>query len=743
MRRDHTLWVSRHFWSLCAFGLLLAIGLLHAPGAWASVKLPDGRNYEMVSPPDKNGGELGLGAHASEQSSPEGQAITYDASSAYADAQDGGSGENQYLARRTATGWSTQSLSVLQASSGSTLRTSLYNTSFSEDLSKGVLEDEDLNDPDLSSPPAPLGQGAIPGYRNLYLSNFTTGTRQALTTVTPDPAVGASYNPIPETATPDYSHIVLAVNDTLTANGNPSDPTLFNVYDWFDGQLHLANILPNGTIAPTAGVGGNIGLPAFDNHDGQVHHAISDDGSKIFWTDNQNGPGNIFLREDDTSTVAVSASQKTNGTGPGGRDPNGSRGAAFWTASASGSVAYFTSCEQLTNTSTAVSSTLTESCEPSAGGVGNDLYRYDAASGSLTDVTVDHGDALGAQVLGIVGSSDDGSYVYFTANGVPDTAQGSGAHPGTCFELAGSCDLYLYHNNAIKYIATVEPTVEQLENKGSIEAIDREPFRKPAYVTPDGQHLAFTSNTRLRAANTAPGGFDNTDANTGLPDSEVYLYDANTETLTCASCNHTDTAPEGDSFIPTWNTQTYDPRSVSNDGTHIFFTSADALLPNDSDGTQDAYEFEPAGTHGCGEPAGCQYLLSSGTSPSDSLFVDSSTTASDAFFLTADQLTPQDADGAYDLYDARIGAPPPPGLTPEPCTQEACRPSGTQSTALLTPGSLTFNGPGNPPPPPVAVTKATKKTVKCKQGFVKNKKSKCVRKSKKKAKKASRNRRDK
>jgi hypothetical protein len=52
-------------------------------------------------------------------------------------------------------------------------------------------------------------------------------------------------------------------------------------------------------------------------------------------------------------------------------------------------------------------------------------------------------------------------------------------------------------------------------------------------------------------------------------------------------------------------------------------------------------------------------------------------------------------------------------------------------------GTATFNGLGNlptPPPPPPAVVKPKTKTVKCKKGLVKNKKDKCVKRSKKKSK---------
>ena len=48
---------------------------------------------------------------------------------------------------------------------------------------------------------------------------------------------------------------------------------------------------------------------------------------------------------------------------------------------------------------------------------GNDLYRYDVANGELTDVAPYAG-GNGTEVRGILGASDDGSYLYFAANAV-------------------------------------------------------------------------------------------------------------------------------------------------------------------------------------------------------------------------------------------------------------------------------------------------------------------------------------
>jgi hypothetical protein len=133
-------------------------------------------------------------------------------------------------------------------------------------------------------------------------------------------------------------------------------------------------------------------------------------------------------------------------------------------------------------------------------------------------------------------------------------------------------------------------------------------------------------------------------------------------------------------------------------------------------------------------------LISSGTSPEESAFLDASESGADVFFMTAAQLAPQDLDSALDVYDAHAcstespcsPSPPPP---PVECQGDACQAS-IPAPSDPTPGSLTFNGPGNQTPatPPPAKKNTTKKTVKCKKGFTKNKQGKCVKKPKKKAK---------
>jgi hypothetical protein len=90
--------------------------------------------------------------------------------------------------------------------------------------------------------------------------------------------------------------------------------------------------------------------------------------------------------------------------------------------------------------------------------------------------------------------------------------------------------------------------------------------------------------------------------------------------------------------------------------------------------------------------------ISTGTSNSISLFLDASSNGNDVFFITRDQLVPQDTDGNMDVYDARVnGGFPAPSPLP-PCTGDGCKPPTTAPPAAPTIGTVTFSGPGNPKP---------------------------------------------
>jgi hypothetical protein len=170
----------------------------------------------------------------------------------------------------------------------------------------------------------------------------------------------------------------------------------------------------------------------------------------------------------------------------------------------------------------------------------------------------------------------------------------------------------------------------------------------------------------------------------------------------CASCNPTGVRPIGPSSIDPIQAgllsggNTYLSHQVSDDGSRVFFDSSDALSPRDNDGVQDVYEWANGNAR----------LISTGTDSDRSQFVDASASGNDVFFTTRQQLLPQDGDGGFDLYDARVnGGFPVPSSTP-PCSGDGCKPGAAAPPSSPAQGTSSFSGPGNPKPPAAPKQKA-------------------------------------
>jgi WD40-like Beta Propeller Repeat len=340
----------------------------------------------------------------------------------------------------------------------------------------------------------------------------------------------------------------------------------------------------------------------------------------------------------------------------------------FLTASGDGSKALFTSRVPLTaNANTG------PPCGTGCIRSGNDLYEIElgpSGPGRLTDLTPDPGEESGANAVGVLGMSEAGSpYVYFVAKGVLAGADREGRSP-----TQGAENLYVTREGRTAFIATLSG------RDGG--AWSRSMVRRTSRVTPDGRRLLFMSRQSLT-------GYDNVDARTGARDTEVYLYDATTETLSCVSCNPAGTPPIGPSSIPAGTDITsvealYDSRSLSADGSRVFFESEDSLVPQDTNGARDVYEYE----------AGRPYLISSGTATQGASFIDASASGNDVFFVTHERLVGQDVDEQVDLYDARVGGGfPSPPAPPPSCEGQQCALSissppvfGLPASAMLTAG---------------------------------------------------------
>jgi hypothetical protein len=675
--------------------------------------LLDCRAFEQVSPADKDGSPV-LGPTDNQafwQAAADGSAIAYTSSGVFADAHTGAPVVSPYLSSRAQGDWSTHALMPQQATGP--FLPFIPVPAYAQDLSKAILYNGGGGEYGQDQPALVPGEPA--NNPNLFLRENTTNSYQLIDPtppgITPAPAELRTYGSF----SPDLSHVVFGENAQLTPDSPPAE-NWPHLYEWSAGAVRLVGILPDGTPVPgslrsAVPAGGGNGV-LLDNH------AVSDDGSRIFFEVNSS-PGALYLRKDATSTVQVDAS---HGPGPGGEG-------AFRVASSDGSLAFFTDD---------AAQGLTSDTVP---GSGANLYRYDANSGTLTDVTP----VAGAEVQGVMGAGEDGSSVYFVANGV----LAPGASPGNC-QSGLNCNLYLLHNGVTSFIAAVNS-----EDRGDWYQGER---GGTSVVSPDGRFLTFDSVNSVT-------GYDNVLASGaqcgGASQSrcaEVYLYDTTAGKLSCASCNPSSGAPVGSSLLsrpprsgPDDQIINYLPRYLSDNG-RVFFNSLDALVPQDVNGQWDVYEYEPSGVGSCQLAQGCVSLVSSGTSPGLSVFRDASVSGGDVFFTTSDPLVAQDGDQSIDLYDARIGGSlasqnevPAAG-----CAGEACKAPAVGQPGEQAPGSSVFAGPRNPVSAPTvaargkSLTRAQKlaRALRMCKGRPKRKRASCVAQARRRyARRASRARR--
>jgi len=393
---------------------------------------------------------------------------------------------------------------------------------------------------------------------------------------------------------------------------------------------------------------------------------------------------------------------------------------------------------------------------------GNDLYRYDAETGELTDLIVDTTSPNGAEVRGVVDISDDGSRVYFAANGDLDGA--GPAEMGDCkgdpVGGTGSCNLYLWEEGAAEpiFVALVQAGggvgTDATNWMATPTEVFSSAFEKTARASDDGGVLLFRSQSKLTA-------YDNQ----GAP--QLYRYEAETESIDCVSCPAIGQPPGAAptlgsiaAFLTALNPTFERPaslqtRNLSDDGQRVFFETTEALVAGDTNGLsgcpkagsesqgfpacRDVYMWEEQGSGTCESEAqngGCLYLLSTGKSPEPSFFADASESGDDAFLLTSSPgLVGQDQDDLYDVFDARVGG----GLVSQYpsrgiCEGEGCKPASPPPPATESPPT-TQSGPGDPLPERKKACPKGKRKVKAKNG-----KTRCVKRRKGKAKRARHNR---
>lgn len=267
---------------------------------------------------------------------------------------------------------------------------------------------------------------------------------------------------------------------------------------------------------------------------------------------------------------------------------------------------------------------------------------------------------------------------------------------------AGLPNLYVSHDGgAPAFIATL---ARNDGSDGIAGAANDEigPAITTAVVSPDGARLAFLSEASLT-------GYDNEQATPGECVGEtgrcheLFVYDAETGKLVCASCNPSGARPTGGAMLGfrANDLADYRSRNLLDDGA-LFFDSWDALVPHASDGRENVYEYEN----------GHVYAISDVAGGSEAFFMDASADGANVFFGTADQLLPEDTSNNVAVWDARVDGGFPVKLAPPPCDNgDQCKsPSAPQPAAFGVPASTTFSGPGNVVPSVTATATPKEKT---------------------------------
>ncbi len=415
----------------------------------------------------------------------------------------------------------------------------------------------------------------------------------------------------------------------------------------------------------------------------EAYNAVSASGDTVYFTSRQCGntppTEELYARIDQEKTVAISEPPLsmpgricvTEACVTAESVSANRRPGVFAGASLDGSRVFFLTSQPLVDADT-------------DGSV--DLYAADINEGKVTRLTQvsrggegDPTPGTGAEVLGVARVSEDGSHVYFVAQGVLTGKNGEGKAP-----VMGEPNLYVFAEECPDGGSPCGNPVDHTSFVATLSRAKDEPDWglkdvRPVQATPDGRFLVFQS------------GADITSDQEGLSlPGQVFEYDARTEKIVRISREQNGSgANESSNIYPaTIPSQFYaadmiDTRftrlAMSADGSRVFFTSAAALTPNASAGFSSVYEYHD----------GHLYLIATGhdvAAASATNLIGTDESGRDVFFTTSDRLTPQDRDASIDVYDARIegGFEPPAELAP--CSGDPCHGAGGTAPSLLAPG---------------------------------------------------------
>jgi hypothetical protein len=627
--------------------------------------LPDCRAYELVSPHFKDGNRIEEFDAVSE----DGSSVITGAVGSFAGVESNVLGAH-YQFTRTATGWQTTAIDP-PASTFSAVDPKWFVVSANlDDTLWGVRQASESID-----------------VRNLYLREANGNMVEIGPTAPPSAAAGPAAGNSQEFtefytfagASRDLSHVLFEAIDVDQASepwpGDTTNSGGDSLYEYV-GTGHVAPTLVGVSDGTTVVNGKTLaagelisGCATFlgSPRSGDTYNAVSTDGATVFFTAEGHAASvaceqapvtapevsEVYARLDDVQTVDISepSPQDCSECLVPSTVAEGRTSAAFVGASEDGSKVFFLTDQELL-----------------PGVSGPNLYEYDFDEPEGHKILLVSAGLRPAKVDGVSRVSEDGSHVYFVAEGAL-----TGENREHRVPVEGQPNLYVFDLDAahptgrLAFIAT-------LSSRDSKDWSQQD--ARPVQVTPEGRFAVFQSSADLTPGDTST-----------LP--QVFEYDALDEQLVRVSVgqpeypqgmeNANDHASEID--IQQLSESSFRPVSaatelaISDDGTEVLFHSTAALSANAevaaAAGAESVYEYRSTGGM---IDNGRVYLMSDGqnalTPQGDPVSLDPSGT--DAFFLSVDPLVPQDSDLQFDLYDARSGGGFPAPAQPPSCAGEGC-----------------------------------------------------------------------
>jgi hypothetical protein len=592
-------------WRGCARGIVLSATVAFVAFGLVPVGASAARHYEKVSPADKGLGDI-VGDGATTVAAEAGDAVAFNSRTPFGDTVGSGTiGQTQYVARRTDEAWVVRAVTPTpQPDAKQTFFVPTLLQLYSDDLRTAIIRAYDL----------PAVADDAPLRNSIYVEDTATRALETVTVSQADPPTIFDFLNYPQPFwgfSADARHVAFVTSTQFLPDAAPGVP---NVYQWDDGVLSVANVLPDGNVAAN-------GADTPTN----LRGAISADGSRLLFTASTGGNTQLFLRIDGSRTAWVSETELDPSDPNYQPDPSGVQVKGM---TPDGRHVFFLTDTPLLSGDTNGSA---------------DLYRYTDSTdpsrdSNLTMISPD-GDMANGE---LVGMSDDGERVYYQTL----TDRLLAWDDGTTRLISG-----------------------QVSIGGSLEGLHLT-TAKPGYgrVTPDGMFLAFGTRATVDGVHGLTGEVTNNHR-------EMYLYSLRDDTLVCASCpsgaatSDATVLPAVTQGNPTLGNAGFRPRFLSDDG-DVFFSTGDALVVQDTNGVFDAYEYDRA----TGEVS----LLSTGEGKDPATFADASATGDDVFIVTRQRLVASDRDDLVDLYDVRDGSALPPVVeqpTQPECEGDGCQPS--------------------------------------------------------------------